>query len=234
MTMQKCYMCGTTEDITPFHKSSRRCKPCTKIYKKQYKENNREKIRIQDIEYRQNNKVYLLDKQRNYRANNSEMIREKERDYRDRTREERRKFKREYERKRLQDPIYRLQKTISAVVYGFLKQDKNNLSIKKYLPYSLDQLKKHLESQFESWMTWDNRGIFDPKTWDDNNSTTWTWQLDHIIPHSSFQYSSMEDQAFKDCWALSNLRPYSAKQNILDGVNRTRHMHDKQNRNPQR
>jgi hypothetical protein len=27
----------------------------------------------------------------------------------------------------------------------------------------------------------------------------------------------MEDQAFLDCWALSNLRPYSAKQNIIDG-----------------
>lgn len=28
----------------------------------------------------------------------------------------------------------------------------------------------------------------------------------------------MEDEEFKKCWALSNLRPYSAKQNIIDGA----------------
>lgn len=49
------------------------------------------------------------------------------------------------------------------------------------------------------------------------------WQLDHIIPHSEFKYISVENEVFKKCWALENLRPYSAKQNLLDGVNKTRH-----------
>jgi hypothetical protein len=53
-----------------------------------------------------------------------------------------------------------------------------------------------------------------------NKSTTWTWNIDHIIPHSTFKYISMEDQSFKECWSLTNLRPYSAKQNILDKDNR--------------
>lgn len=57
----------------------------------------------------------------------------------------------------------------------------------------------------------------------DNNKSTWTWNLDHIIPHSTFKYEDMECEEFQECWALSNLRPYSAKQNILDGVNKTRH-----------
>jgi len=30
-------------------------------------------------------------------------------------------------------------------------------------------------------------------------------------------------QVFRDCWALSNLRPYSAKQNQLDGATKLRH-----------
>jgi hypothetical protein len=30
-------------------------------------------------------------------------------------------------------------------------------------------------------------------------------------------------QCFKDCWALANLRPLSAKQNLMDGVTRARH-----------
>jgi hypothetical protein len=58
------------------------------------------------------------------------------------------------------------------------------------------------------------------KTWNDNDLTTWTWQIDHVIPHSKFNYISMEDREFQDCWVLNNLRPYSAKQNILDGNRR--------------
>ena len=49
------------------------------------------------------------------------------------------------------------------------------------------------------------------------------WHIDHIIPQSLLPYSSMEDDNFKKCWALSNLRPLSAKQNLLDGANRIRH-----------
>jgi hypothetical protein len=28
----------------------------------------------------------------------------------------------------------------------------------------------------------------------------------------------MEDSAFQECWALSNLRPLSAKKNIIEGA----------------
>jgi len=65
--------------------------------------------------------------------------------------------------------------------------------------------------------------IYNANTWDDSDSSTWTWQIDHIIPQSTFAYSSMEDEAFKKCWSLDNLRPLSAKQNYLDGVRRVRH-----------
>jgi hypothetical protein len=99
-------------------------------------------------------------------------------------------------------------------------------------PTYFDDLKKYIEAQFslpanlidgEPWMTWENWTIYDPKTWDDNNPTTWTWNIDHIIPRSDLPYTSMEDENFKKCWSLENLRPLSAKQNVLDGVNRIRH-----------
>lgn len=67
-------------------------------------------------------------------------------------------------------------------------------------------------------MTWDNWGIYDPVVWDDNDSTTWTWQIDHIIPQSMLKFDSLEHDNFKKCWVLENLRPYSAKQNIKDGA----------------
>ena len=84
-------------------------------------------------------------------------------------------------------------------------------------------LKQHLENQFESWMTWNNWGRYSLDTWKDDDQATWTWQIDHIIPQSDLPYSSMEDENFQKCWQLNNLRPLSAKQNILDGVNKIRH-----------
>jgi len=66
-------------------------------------------------------------------------------------------------------------------------------------------------------------GKYNILTWNDKDYTTWTWQLDHIIPRSNLPYSSMTDENFKKCWALENLRPYSAKLNLLDGVMIIRH-----------
>jgi hypothetical protein len=77
-------------------------------------------------------------------------------------------------------------------------------------------------------MNWENQGVYRKKAWKDDDATTWRWQIDHIVPHSTFLYTSMEDQSFRDCWKLDNLRPYSAKQNWLDGINRTRHPKVKQ------
>lgn len=42
--------------------------------------------------------------------------------------------------------------------------------------------------------------------------------LDHIMPHS------MKDDNFKECWALENLRPLSAKQNHYDSYTKIRHV----------
>jgi 5-methylcytosine-specific restriction endonuclease McrA len=79
----------------------------------------------------------------------------------------------------------------------------------KFLPYTIQELKEHLEKQFESWMTWENHGCLDP--------TRDTWQIDHIIPHSSFHYETMDCEEFKKCWALENLRPLKAIDNLKKG-----------------
>ena len=98
--------------------------------------------------------------------------------------------------------------------------NKNGQSSSKYLPYTIQELKQHLEKQFEPWMNWDNQGKYDPKTWNDGDPTTWTWQIDHIIPQSKLSYTSIDQDNFQKAWALNNLRPLSAKQNILDGNRR--------------
>ena len=74
----------------------------------------------------------------------------------------------------------------------------------------------HLELQFESWMNWKNWGKYNPKIWNDNDQSTWTWNIDHIKPKSWFDIKKYGDNEFLECWSLNNLRPYSSKQNIID------------------
>lgn len=85
------------------------------------------------------------------------------------------------------------------------------------LGYTPNQFIKHMEGLFESWMNWDNWGVYNPETWNDFDSSTWTWQVDHIKPVSSFDIKDINDPLLKKCWALENLRPLSAKENILKG-----------------
>jgi hypothetical protein len=102
---------------------------------------------------------------------------------------------------------------------------KKGKSCLDYLGYSMEELWKHLlnHAEKEEWMTKENYGKYSAKTWKDSDPSTWTWNLDHIVPQSDLPYTSMEEENFKKCWTLENLRPYSAKQNCIDGVNRTRH-----------
>jgi hypothetical protein len=145
------------------------------------------------------------------------------------------KNKRAKER-REQEPAFQIRYNVTSAIRTALRKNgssKNGQSTWDYMPCTREEIEKHFEFLFSHpnnltpdgkiWMHWSNWSIFDRKTWNDNDPNTWVWQLDHIVPHSEFKYISMSDQSFKDCWALSNLRPLSAKQNIMDGVNRTRH-----------
>jgi DNA-binding CsgD family transcriptional regulator len=121
--------------------------------------------------------------------------------------------------------IRKLRKVVSKAIHRGLRDATSvrNHSINDYLPYTMHELKDHLEKQFEPWMTWDNWGHYRKNTWDDNDSATWKWHIDHIVPHSEFIYASMADEAFQKCWALENLRPLNAKQNISEGARQVRH-----------
>jgi hypothetical protein len=90
------------------------------------------------------------------------------------------------------------------------KTSKAGNSILQFLGYSIQDLKSHLESLFTDNFNWDNYGV--------------VWHIDHIIPHSNFSYLSMTDPSFTQCWALANLRPLAAAQNMRDGSTRVRHL----------
>lgn len=129
-----------------------------------------------------------------------------------------------YEKKK-NDIEFKLRNAVNASVVNMLKSmksKKNYNSLVKHLPFTIVELKKHVEDQFineNSWMNWNNYGKYNAENHDKNP----TWNLDHIIPQSDLKYSSMKDDNFQKCWDLSNLRPLDARQNNLDGATRVRH-----------
>jgi hypothetical protein len=190
------------------------------ITQKEYRENNKNKIAYNNSKYYKENKDGITLQHREYYENNKEKVTIIQKEYYLKNKEKVDSYRREYYKNRVQnDLLFKIRRRVSSQVWHFLFKSglsKNNKSICKYLPYSIQDLKDYLEQQFESWMTWDNYGVYQLSKWNDADQSTWTWQIDHIIPHSTFNYTSLEDQAFRDCWKLSNLRPYSSKQNLLD------------------
>lgn len=119
----------------------------------------------------------------------------------------------EYKKWYFTDPARRLRHNVSCAIRDALTLrggGKRGHSAFEYLPYTIEDLKAHIESQFEDWMTWKNYG-------GPNNSAQKTWHIDHIKPQSSFRFTSLEDKQFTECWSLSNLRPLEKRANMEKG-----------------
>jgi 5-methylcytosine-specific restriction endonuclease McrA len=111
--------------------------------------------------------------------------------------------RRKYQRKYLRiegDPVKRLHSRIGNYLRKGFK--KNWMSLEPLLGYSISTLKIHLERQFSGEMSWQNYGTH--------------WHIDHIIPLKLFDNSEI-----RQAWALSNLRPLPAKDNLHKGCHRT-------------
>lgn len=112
-------------------------------------------------------------------------------------------------KRRKEDPSVKIREYVSRHMYRMLKNVNKVKDAEAWeiLPYTPQQLKEHLESQFESWMSWKNYGKA--------SIYKRTWNIDHIIPQSSFDFLSKKE--IEKCWALKNLRPFEAIANIKKG-----------------
>lgn len=114
--------------------------------------------------------------------------------------EDGRKYLREwFKEKSKKDVGFRISKHFTSLMHRALGKAKAGRSWRTFVDYTLEELMAHLERQFRPGMTWENKG---------------DWHIDHIKPRSSFSYSSPDEQEFKSCWALSNLQPLWAIDNI--------------------
>lgn len=224
-----CKICGFTGDTDLFKKNRRVCKKCYSNiqaqnrakadkkeiaeYQQRYRQANLESLKDSKKQYYELNKISINNLQKIYYQENSEIIKHRNAEYRKNHKSERNAREKD---RRDTNPAYKLRVYLSRDIFRSIKS-KKGLSTFDLLPYSVDELKVHLEKQFEPWMTWENHGKYDSSTWDDNNTSTWTWQIDHIIPRSKFVYTNFDEPDFIECWSLSNLRPLSAKVNLISG-----------------
>jgi len=104
---------------------------------------------------------------------------------------------------------YKITNATRGAINASLKTLKAGRHWETLVGYTIHDLKNHLESLFEYWMNWDNYGKA--------SRIKLTWQIDHILPISSFNIISAECDDFKQCWSLKNLRPLNAIENISKG-----------------
>ena len=221
-------------------------------YNKTYREDNKLEITQYKNNYRATHKEQANQIQKRYYQNNKEKVLENNKKSYQKNKQRYKTSKKEYSKKynlihkqeirkkyreRIQKDIsLKLRTNLSRSINYYLKKflsSKNGNSIVNFLPFTIEELKNHLESLFlhsdnltpdgQVWMSWNNWGKYRYETWDDNDHSTWVWHIDHIIPQSDLPYTSMEDKNFKKCWALENLRPLRADINLIEGATRIRH-----------
>lgn len=210
--MKTCSKCKTDKPLTVeffyFRKKRNifesKCIECCKISNKNYYINNEARVREKVNEYRENNP----EKRKNLKDkwNKSFNRIEYDKNRREEKREYLRKQKREYKNNRLlNDKAYLLRERISSTVRIYIKKNKGfkSCSVWNKLSYTPQQLRNHIETQFDSNMSWGNYGTY--------------WQIDHIYPQSKLLYDSLEHPNFLKCWKLDNLRPLEKFANILKG-----------------
>lgn len=222
--MKKCSQCDIEKDIELFNKdkSSKdghraNCKECSK----RYRDENKERDSLRAKEYYKNNPYksedYDSEKCKIYYENNKGKIKERMRQNYENNRNEKLAYQKEYQKnnkdrrnkylseRRENDPMFKLVTNIRNLINnsfynsGYSKTSRTQ----ETLGCSFEELSKYLESKFEFWMNWNNRGIY-------NGEFDYGWDIDHIIPLSNA--NSLEE--------LVKLNHYTNLQPLCSKINR--------------
>lgn len=187
--------------------------------KKKYHENTeyREKILLKQKENRLNNqelvklkakKLYAKNKEKDntrskaYREKNKLKIAEKQKIYRQRDKEKRKEY---FKNRASSDILFKLTVNLRSMVSKQFKRNgyKKGTKTEGIIGCSFEEFKTYLESKFEAWMNWDNRGLY-------NGEPNYGWDIDHIIPLST---AKTEDDVIR-------LNHYTNLQPLCSHINR--------------
>lgn len=210
MNMKKCIKCNIEKEFNDF--STRKiskdgyrndCKECQSLY---HKSLDKDKVNSRNRNYHLNNKDKVNTKNREYYNNNKDIISIRNREYYKNNKDEKIISTNLYRNKRMKnDNLYKLKLNIRCSIsssirnQGYTKKSRTH----EILGCSYEDFSKYLESKFETWMTWENKGLY-------NGSLNFGWDMDHIIPVSS---AKTEEEVIK-------LNHYTNFQPLCSKVNR--------------
>jgi hypothetical protein len=198
--MKICNKCKESKDYTNFSKDSYKksglssiCKSCKKVKNSEYYKENKESHKLLMKKWRSENDDY----QNEYKEKNRVELTNYWKTYR---KENRYRVNNRYKL----DLVFRLSSLIRRTISKSLKN--KNLSKKSktsdILGCSIEEFKIYLESKFEPWMNWSNKGFY-------NGTFNYGWDIDHIIPLSS---AKCEEEIIK-LNHHTNLQPLCSKVN---------------------
>jgi hypothetical protein len=114
-----------------------------------------------------------------------------------------RNYQREYQkRRRRESAAAAINARMAAGIRNSLMNGKEGRSWESLVGYTITDLMAHLERQFVDGMSWDNRA---------------DWHIDHRRPLVSFEFQTPDCPQFREAWALSNLQPLWATDNLKKG-----------------
>jgi hypothetical protein len=201
METKICSKCNTEQVKENFVQKTNICKSCRKTHMKNYYLKNRDYILNIQGEYYEKNK----EKQKQKYAENRELKKEKSKNYYQKNKVKANKQKRQYEKNKYDnDPLFNLAYTIRRnITHSFKNKGvKKQTKTTEILGCSFDEFKIYIESKFEPWMNWSNKGKY-------NGELNYGWDLDHIIPISS----AKTEQEIIDLNHYTNFQPLCSKTN---------------------
>ena len=179
--MKICRVCNLNKVLSEFNFRSNskdglnnRCKTCEKAYHEKYRELNKEKLDLKNKNYRLENKSYHEKYHKEYQLNNVVKLKKYYQNYYQSNKE---KINDKIKLKLKNDDLFRLKHNLRCLIGVSLKQKGITKKSKtsEILGCSFEEFKTYLESKFESWMSWDNYGLY-------NGTINYGWDIDHIIP----------------------------------------------------
>jgi len=166
---------------------------------KQYREENKDKIREGRKRYYKKNKEYMLNKNKKWHIENKEYRKQ----YRKENRTKIKKYLNQWRNNRdIFDLKYVLNRRIRSSIRKSLKKNKGGKHWEDLVPYNFTQLKNYLQKTLPKNYTWQD--YLEGKL-----------QIDHIIPIRTFEFKTPEDEEFRECWSLYNLRLLPTEENRI-------------------
>lgn len=164
-----------------------------KEYRKRTFNHRRETLKV----YREKNRDIIKEKKKKYYEKNIEKIQLKRK-------ENRKKINQKINTRKQLDPIFKLSRTLRNRLWQILKFKgvKKSSSAIRHLGCTLEELKKHLELQFQPGMSWEN--------WSRDG-----WHVDHKRPLNSFNLLDLEQQKLASHY--TNLQPLWCRDNLSKG-----------------